>query len=96
MAYYVQSTVDTKINKMQTHSSRRAKTYRIGNHERKHNERDSQGVTGTQGMSKDHGRAASGTKDESMMARWCLQRRDHEQSTELTPRLGQWEETADT
>lgn len=40
--------------------------------------------------------AFSGTKEEAMMAKWCLQRRDREPSTEVTACLDQWEETADT
>lgn len=33
--------------------------------------------------------AFSGTKDESVMAKWCLKTRVHEQSTAVSPCLGQ-------
>lgn len=89
MAYYVQSTVYTKINEMQSHSSRRAKTCQTENDDRRHNERDKPGHHGNTGDEQGPWKAFSGTTDEWMMAKWCLRKRAHEQSTAVTPCPGQ-------
>lgn len=96
MAYYVQSTVDTKINERQSHSSRRAKRHQTENYNRKHNVTGKLGHHGNTADEQGSWKAISGTKEESMMTKWCLQRSDHEPSTEVTPCLGQREDRADT
>lgn len=52
MAYCVQSTVDTKINELQSHSSRRAKMHQTENCHRNHNKRGKLGHQGNTGCAR--------------------------------------------
>lgn len=53
MACYVQSTVDTKVNELQSHSSRRAKIHQTGNCHRNH-DRGQLGRRGTERLREAH------------------------------------------